>query len=480
MKDVSSILTKKQYGHKALKNNDRARQKLARAGEISFEHPKWLAAIFIMIIAVAGMGEDKVLNLRFGGLPKALTLLVLVIAFFTLIVKGDLRRFRYIGKTSILYIIYWALLCLWSVILWVINFSANKAITRGVEKMGFQTIAIFVAIAAVYVFGEKAIDHFAAGIYIANGLIAVMEMPNYGGPFASIESIINLVTSFGDGHGFALAMEIHEVTFLYGMFLMYYLVFSPRETPADKRRNRIHIALSVLFLVVGFKRLFLLCVPLFALFARWIKRSRWAFRITMVIGVFWTVFFVIYLYIAANGALSSIAKQFGVDMMGRDHIWRLVKSYFRLSPLFMGNGFGVVDSVIVSDLYHAGLIDKAYPLHNDILKVFIEFGFPGLMFWSGAQYILFPALMKKFFDTDTAVLYMALMSLMATTYMTDNTAFYFWCMIALRMIPLGYGIYRRNKTGSQIKEERAKWSPPSQTDFKHLVDEKMIRKEPIP
>ena len=477
MRDVSKILTQKNYGHRTLKNNERALQSLSRGGELSFAHPKWLAAIFVLIIAVAGLGEDKILNLRFSGLPKALTLLVLVIAFFVLIVKGDLKRFSYIGKTSIMYIVFWAVLCLWSVLLWVINFSNNKAMSRGIEKMLFQTIAVLVAIAAVYVFGSRAIDYFATGIYFANGMIAVMEMPNYGGPFASIESIINLITSFGDGHGFALAMEIHEVTFLYGMFLVYYMVFAPRDTPAEKRRNRIHIAFSFLFLLVGFKRLFLFCVPLIALLGRFIRKCKKPFKFVIFLGIFWVVFFLLFLYIVSNGTLSDIAKQFGVDMMGRDHIWRLVKSFYTLSPLFLGQGFGMVDSVIVADLYHAGLIDKAYPLHNDILKVFIEFGFPGLMIWSGVQFIVFPILIKKFFDTDTAVLYMMLLTLMSTTYMTDNTAFYFWCMMALRMIPLCYGVYRRNKTGSHIKEEKAKWSPPSRTDFSELVNESMMKKE---
>ena len=133
-----------------------------------------------------------------------------------------------------------------------------------------------------------------------------------------------------------------------------------------------------------------------------------------------------------------------------------------------------VDAVIVAQLYEAKLIDQAYPLHNDVLKVFIEFGAPGLLIWSGAQYIAFPLLIKKFFDADTAVLYISVLTLMSTTYLTDNTAFYFWCMMALRMIPLAYGIYRKSKF-SEIKEEKAKWSPPSRSDFSQLVNERLAR-----
>ena len=478
MKDVSQILTKKDYGHHTLKRNYRAKRTIQRSGKVTFDYPRWLVGVFIFIIVLSCIGEDKTLNLRFGGMPKAISLLVIGIAFIVLLLRGNLARFRYIGPTALVYIIYWGILCLWSAILWVINFSDNAAITRGVEKMLFQTIAVIVAIAAVYIFGEKTIDYFAIGIYIANGLIAVIEMPNYGGPVASLTSLFDMIIHLGEGSGYALALEIHEVTFLYGMFLVYYLVFAPRETRQDKRRNRIHIICSIIFLFTGFKRLLIICVPLVALLGVFIRRRKKPFRWVMILGVFWTVFFFFFMYIVYSGLLISIAQNFGVNMMGRDYIWELSKRYYSFSPTYLGRGFGTVDAVIVSGFYEAGLIDKAYPLHNDILKVFIEFGFPGLVIWSGVQYLVFPILFKKFFDTDTAVMYMCLMTLMSTTYLTDNTAFYFWCMMALRLMPLAYGIYRRNKFGAQVKEEeKASWSPPSKTDFQHLVTEKMAEKE---
>ena len=478
MQDVSGILTKKNYGRRStIKVNSRVRSRLLRAGEITFSYPKWLPFLFILVTGIAALGEDKTLNARFGGLPKALTLLVPVIAFLILIVSGELKRFRYIGKPALMYIVYWGMLCLWSVILWVINFSSTKAINRGVDKMEYQTIAIVVAITAVFIFGEKTVDYFAAGIFLGNGLIALIEMPNYGGPVASIESVINMLTSFGDTHGFSAAMEIHEVTFLYGLFIVYYAVFAKRDDPSQKRRNRIYIVLSFFFMLLGFKRLLLFCAPLIAVIAWLIMHSKKPFRHVMALGIFWTVFFFVFLYVVYTGYLSQIANSMGVNMMGRDYIWKLVKKFYRLSPTYLGQGFGTVDGVIVSELYHAGLIDQAYPLHNDVLKVFIEFGFPGLIIWSGAQYILFPILFKKMFDTETAVLYMSLLTLMSTTYLTDNTAFYFWCMMALRLIPLAYGVYRRNKTGSAIKEDKKKWAPPSKDDFAYLVSENMAGKE---
>ena len=47
--------------------------------------------------------------------------------------------------------------------------------------------------------------------------------------------------------------------------------------------------------------------------------------------------------------------------------------------------------------------------------------------WSGIHYILYPIFWKKRYDTETSLLYMAILAYMTVTYLTDNTALYFSC-----------------------------------------------------
>ena len=51
-------------------------------------------------------------------------------------------------------------------------------------------------------------------------------------------------------------------------------------------------------------------------------------------------------------------------------------------------------------------------------------------------------------NTETGMLYMAVLCYMSVTYLTDNTAFYFWSCIGLRLIPMSYS-YRIDQTGRQ-------------------------------
>ena len=120
-------------------------------------------------------------------------------------------------------------------------------------------------------------------------------------------------------------------------------------------------------------------------------------------------------------------------MMGRDYIWSLAKPYYQFSPTFIGLGFEAVDAM-VTRFYEIGLIDVAYPLHNDILKVFVELGFPGLCFWCAFLYLILPWFWIKRYGPEAGILYFAILNPLSMTYLTDNTAFYFWCTMGLRMI----------------------------------------------
>ena len=133
-------------------------------------------------------------------------------------------------------------------------------------------------------------------------------------------------------------------------------------------------------------------------------------------------------------------------MLGRDKLWSLPNDYYQLSPLWKGLGLEAVDGLITS-WYRAGLITSTFPLHNDILRTFIELGFWGFTFWSAVQYILYPIFWMKHYDTETGLLYMAILCYMSVTYLTDNTAFYFWSSIGLRLIPMSYSyrIYKAKK-----------------------------------
>ena len=182
----------------------------------------------------------------------------------------------------------------------------------------------------------------------------------------------------------------------------------------------------------------------------------------MATGIGLFLFSYVYVYLARSGIMVEFMESMGIEMLGRDKLWTLPNDYYEFSPFWKGLGFEGVDDLI-NLFYQQGLITSTYPLHNDFLRVFIELGAVGFTLWSGVFYILYPIYWIKHHDTKTGMLYMALLCYMTVTYLTDNTAFYFWCCIGLRLIPMSYS-YRIYKA-----KKMRKWKPPTAETAADLI-----------
>lgn len=146
MQDVSKILTRKYYGKK---DPFRSRE---------FRQPRWMELLAVLLFTVSGLGEGKSINAVLGGLPKAVTLAFVGLAGLEFFIRGDFDRLKKLAGPSGLYILYLAVLAAWSMFIWVRNFTAFASITRGVEKILYQSIATVVAICCVYLYGRFSID----------------------------------------------------------------------------------------------------------------------------------------------------------------------------------------------------------------------------------------------------------------------------------------------------------------------------------
>lgn len=424
------------------------------------DSPLWmklLAAACIFLVAAAGLGEWKTLNAMLGGAPKAITVGVIGIAALYAFIYPDLKRLRSLLKPALFYMSLMAALFLWSVVIWIMEFMNLSSMIRGCSKLVFQSIAIVTALSLVYLFQEKAIEVFTIAICISNAAIMVLSVPAYG-VAASIQSLITCLVTFGDADGYALELEIHDLTFVFGQMVLYYAVFAPRSTPAQRRKRWIYLLACTFFFLVGMKRGAIPAVILFSIVGLFFKNRKMPKWFYPAVGTCFVIFFLIYIYCVRYGIITLLLKKFGIDMMGRDYLWSLANEYYDYSIFYVGRGFEYVDSIIAK-WYGAGLINEPYPFHNDILKVFVEMGFMGFMFWSVIQYVAAPIFWQKQTDQQTTLLYMCELAYMTVTYLTDNTAFYFWSTMALRLVALSYSIERQKPPKPQV------WKPKNKQEM---------------
>ncbi|MDO5325611.1 MAG: O-antigen ligase family protein [Clostridia bacterium] len=420
--------------------------------------PKKVTSVIVTYIAVlctviAGLGDWRVINLMLKGLPKAVALGTIACAFLNFLVDADFINLKKAVSFFPLYMLLIAVYTVISMYIWITDFSALSSISAGAQKIFFQTVTIIYAICMCYLFETRAINLLFLSMCITNASIMLLEIPNYG-LVPSIVSVVTCVVTFGNAEGFVRAMEIHDITFLFGQFLIYYLMFAPKETPSERRIRYLSIGLCIFFMLVGLKRSTLPAVALMCCYVKVLRMTKKPQRLIIATGIGLFLFFYVYVYLSRSGILVEFLESLGIDMMGRDVLWSLPNEYYEFSPFWKGLGLEKVLD-LVAMWVEQGYLNRPYPLHNDILKIFIELGALGFTLWAGIQYILFPLFWLKRYDTETALLYMAILAYMSVTYLTDNTAFYFWSSIGLRLIPMSYS-YR-----IFIAERRRKWKAPT-------------------
>lgn len=432
------------------------RQRIAEGGTLQRQRkkcPALAAFLAVTCTVLAGLGDWKVLNNAYGGLPKAIVLGTIACAFICLLVAADFANFRKAVRYFPIFLIPIAVYALVSMYIWITDLSQAASISRAGEKILYQTITIVYTVFMCYLLEDRAVNYLFFSMCTANTAIVLLELPNYGLK-ESIASVISCLVSFGEAEGFMRALEIHDITFLFGQFFIYYMMFAPKGTAPEKRMRRWGIGLSLFFILLGLKRAVLPAVLLVCAYVKLLRAVKNPRKLIMATGIGLTLFFYVYLYLTRSGILVSFLESLGINMMGRDVLWSLPNDYYELSPFWKGLGFeGVTD--LVNKWYQEGLINRPYPLHNDILKIFIELGALGFSLWAGIHYILYPSYWMTRHSTETGMLYMAVLSYMTVTYLTDNTAFYFWSCIGLRLIPMSYSY--------QIVESRKqpRWKAPT-------------------
>ena len=417
------------------------------------ECPAFVVFLAVACTILAGLGDWKVLNNALGGLPKAIVLGTIVCAFMNFLVAADFANLRKAVGYFPIFLVLIAVYSLISMYIWITDFSKAASISRAGQKILFQTITIIYSVFMCYLLEDRAVNYLFFSMCATNSGIILLEMPKYG-IRESISSVVTCIITFGKAEGFVRALEIHDITFLFGQFFIYYVMFAPKSSTSEKRLRRFGVILSVFFILLGLKRSTLPAVLLVCVYVKLLRMTRKPRKFILATGIALFLFFYLYLYLTRSGILVAFLESLGIDMMGRDVLWSLPNEYYRLSPFWKGLGFEAVTD-LVNTWYHEGLINRAYPLHNDILKIFIELGALGFTLWAGINYILYPAYWMMRYDTETGLLYMAILSYMTVTYLTDNTAFYFWSCIGLRLIPMSYS-YRISKT-----EKQKQWKAPT-------------------
>ena len=236
-------------------------------------------------------------------------------------------------------------------------------------------------------------------------------------------------------------LEVHELTYVLGILLIYYLFHEK-----DLRQYRLKILIMILLFWLGNKRIGFAAVFIAALFVLFVRKRGLSRKMLFLTGICGVVICLGYIALLYDNRFFEIMSAYGINLMGRNSIYGFFLRRTHFSPSYMGWGLSATSKAMEHMTYaELGNLVVARGVHNDLLKIYVEFGFLGYILWLIFFMIDLPLNLFRKFGKKTTTLYMALIIYAFITYATDNTEGYPVFQVALFMIPLAASLTEKER-----------------------------------
>ncbi len=402
------------------------------------KYNKFLMAIYIIVLAVSAIGDMQHFSATVSRMMKAVSLIIVVIGAALLLVSGNLSRIKKTASFVGVYAFVLVGIIVWSIFLWIINLETVEFILRGASKFMYQFLVLLIIFAGVYMFGERAIHATFYGLVLANTAIMIINLGVYGiGP--SVDSVMAMFRGAEAQEGFARAMEIHDITFAFGYYIIYFMFFAKHN-----RERVLDIILAAFFFVLGWKRIAFAALPaaIAAAVMMGLMRPKSRQKFMKIIAWGFVVFSFLYVVATRTGFFEAVTNELGINTMGRNDVYKYIEKYYDISIGFIGYGFEYTTVILQQAMIENPEAHIAVTaLHNNILTVYIELGFIAFWAWLLYTWVFQLRWMLTHWGEKVAMLFFLSELYIFITYMTDNTLYYFYSSMSLRILPMAYAFH---------------------------------------
>ena len=314
--------------------------------------------------------------------------------------------------------------------------ASQEIIKLGITKIFYQFLTVFVGLSAIYMFGRKAVDYTFWGFVLFNLTCIFLSLREFGVDGA-IWSINKFLTTGGDADGFMKRLELHDGTFAFGMFLIYYFMVGIKE-------HKKEFFIGLFFFATGYKRIGMAGCALAIIVAATLKKmnKKNAVRIGRTIMIIYAILGAVCVVTIRTGIFQYVMNELNINMMGRENLFAYIDKFYFISPRFLGHGFESIRSILASagDVkVNFTYVSRMAAIHSDYLRMYIELGFWGFLFWEWFLFLYMPSKTAEI-GKLTFISYVACTVYLATTYFTDNTAMYFLVSVVYRLIPVQFAV----------------------------------------
>ena len=338
------------------------------------------------------------------------TVCIVFFLFFSLLANNF--KFKYhrsiIFSYSVVLLPY-AYQCICSLVFFVLY---KKVTFRNLIHYNLQPILICImAIVVNITFSRKALK----GILIAatvNYCVYICVCIVKFGPFSLLEA--------GTGTSASKLLEVHELTFIFGLCIVYLFL---TDYFIKKRIKRKWIFILLVFCLLGFKRILILGMIISVITYYVFKRCKKP-TLLIVISLILIAISLLWVFICSSwDLLTGLSLQYNIDLSGRNWIYSNFYPYYEYSVSYMGAGIGYVQQLIaqMSTMVMRG---HTIGLHNEYMRLYIELGFVPYVIYFALLVPVFVFAIYKKINMQTAVLYFSLWLVTLICIATDNLLTY--------------------------------------------------------
>lgn len=325
------------------------------------------------------------------------------------------------------YLFYW----LFSVFAWIHNgYIEPDTISRSISG----TIQYMLIVTYVVVLSNLFKDNFVKYTFqaaILNNIIVILFAILRWGikdfiivglvPFSEFASSWTL-----DNLNVSAYLEVHDITFAFGFFLIYYFLFY-------ENKNRVkNIIICSIFIYLGLKRIQLAALFLTIGLSIFIKgRSKKGIKFWIIVLTASTLTVLMaFIWLIDTNIISQLATAYNINFMGRLRVYFNLGKYFSFGPDYLGRGMQY-GRIIATRLMEQRILN--YTGHSDVLLNYIDYGFYEFILWIVFLCYICPRHIFKKYGLKSARIWILFCIYAFITYLTDNTMTYF-CFQSVYMI----------------------------------------------
>ncbi len=393
---------------------------------------------FIYVILSTAMFYLQDTYFEIGGVDFSLknpcAIAILFLALLNFIATVRLGRFMVLARHTVVQMLPYLIPLFFSSVIWVVSGADSITIVNGLGMIIPQLLSVCVAAAALYLFGEKGIWYCLGSMCAANFLL-ILTVIAEGGMGAFLEEFRTLIVTFSAESGPLMTMlEINDLTFAFGPFLIYLLL---------NRKKVSHFSLwlvvvSFLFMT-GLKRIAVPAVLLGVLAALILRKlpEKASGQTALCLAVGMMV--VSFLYVAGIklGLFQYLEAKLGINTMGRVNMYANLEPYYDINFTFMGHGTGFERYVDwASGTVFQNPQRTIMQIHNDFMRMYLNIGFIGYFVWLWSFLVVRLRYWFRQGGKYAGCTFFGICIYCFVLYATDNTIYYPYTMIACALVPM--------------------------------------------